>query len=193
MLKGLKFLIVFFLFPAVTMAYSINWTVFDMRVDMFDCNVWDGSLVSRKMILDKLDFLEDGDKDNERLAAYTSESFVTLVDEAKGLLTASSRKNPAFDAFVNECESIHGTDDDKIQKSIHIVLEKMVKEAKNKLEWQDKVDSLVTAKPAIEDPSVAAAQKPVKGVAKRSHGADSVTNGHGGGTATSKEVIVAGV
>lgn len=56
----------------MSMAYSINWTVLDARVATFDCNIWDVSPVSRKMILERLDFLEDRGKDNEQLAEYTS-------------------------------------------------------------------------------------------------------------------------
>jgi hypothetical protein len=150
MLKGLNFLVLLFLFPAVASAYSINWIVLESCVTTFDSNIWDGSSVSKKMILDRLAFLEDGDKDNERLEKYTTDSFTALVEEAQGLLTTSPKQNPLFNEFITECKSIYTEGDDKIKKSIHLVLEKMVKEAKDKLQWWSKVGAVTTAKPVDE-------------------------------------------
>lgn len=43
-------------------------------------------------------------------------------------------------------------DDNKIQKSIHMLLEKMVKKTKDKLEWWSKAAIMTAAKLGVEDP-----------------------------------------
>ncbi|MBY0281285.1 MAG: hypothetical protein K2W94_03905 [Alphaproteobacteria bacterium] len=178
-LKNL-WLFLILLSSSITSAYEVNWTVLNMCVSVLDGNVWegDGRPIARKMILDRLDFLEDGDRDNGRLAEYTSQKFTALAAEAKGLLTTSSRKNSLFNSFVDECESIHTEGDDKIKKSVHMVLEKIVEETKDKLKWWSKLDGL-ESKPAARGPSDARAISPSKGPAKKEFGADgSQTNGH---------------
>ena len=212
MLKYLRLFLLASLFPTIASAYYANWTRLQMNVDVLNGNIWDGTPTPKASILKELSFLEDGDRDNERLAEYTSENFAALLTKAKSLFTAASREHSLFDAFVTDSESIYGDGDDRVKKSIHLVLERVVKEASTQLEWLPKLEEeaktgrfgyLSSLEPSVEgslrDPSVVAAAShratspSTKGTtAKRSLEGEQSGKSHTGGTAAvRKEAITA--
>lgn len=212
MLKYLRFLLLASLFPPIASAYYANWTRLEMNVDVLNGNIWDGTPTPKSSILKELSFLEDGDRDNERLAQYTSENFAALLKEASSLFTAASKEHPLFEAFVRDSEGIYSDGDDRVKKSIHLVLERVVKEARTQLEWLPKLeeeaktgrfDYLSSLEPSaagsLRDSSVVAAAShratspSTKGTtAKRSlEGEQSGKSHTAGTTAVRKEAITA--